>query len=153
MTAPFTRRVEIAAPVATVWSYLDDDQKIKAWMSEVVGIRYPQGKNTTAPVGTTFVQSIKESGRVKDYDGVVTAYDRDRLLGIRLGDGKHFHVDVTYRLDPIDASRTLLHYECQTTTLSWLARLIMPIGRPMMKRMLDRYLSRLKQLCETEGLA
>ena len=153
MAAPITRRVEIAAPVATVWRHLDDDQKIKAWMPEVVDIRYPQGRNAAAPVGTKFVQSIKEGGRIKDYDGVVTAYDRERLLGIRLGDNKHFHVDVTYRLEAQGAGNTALHYECRTTTHSWLARLMLPIGRSLMKRTLDRYLSRLKQLCESAGLA
>jgi uncharacterized protein YndB with AHSA1/START domain len=138
MPAPIARRVEIAAPAATVWAFLDDDERIKSWMPEVVDIRYPQGRNAAAPLGPTFVQSIKERGRTKDYDGVVTAYESECLLVIRLGDGKHFHVDVTNRREPRGAADMVRYYEFRMTTHSWLACVMMPIGRPLMRRMLDR---------------
>lgn len=147
MPPPLTRRVEIRAPLATVWLHIDDETHIKAWMPEVVDIRYPEGKNAASPVGTRFVQTLKEDGRVKDYDGVVLAYEPQRLLGVRLGD-KNFHVDVTYRLEAAPGGSTILHYACQTTPHTWLARLLIPIGTPFMKRLLDRHMERLQAQCE-----
>ena len=46
---------------------------------------YPDGLDRTRPVGTRFVQRIREGGRVSEYQGIVTAYDPQRHLGIEIG--------------------------------------------------------------------
>ena len=76
----------IHATIARVWALLDDDEKLSLWMPQLVEINYPDGKNRDAPVGTRFTQKLKEGGRIREYQGEVTAYEAPYLLGVRLFD-------------------------------------------------------------------
>ena len=98
---------EIAAPVPVVWSCLDDDTTLPLWMPEVVEISYPEGQKCEDPVGAAFRQTLKEGGREKTYDGLVTAYEPERQLGVRQTD-RRFGVDLGYALSPT-AQGTRLH--------------------------------------------
>lgn len=142
-------QVDFDAPIDIVWSYLNDDQKVRLWMKEVVDITYPQGKNEEDPVGTEFVQKIKEAGRVKSYDGVVTAYHAPNLLSVMIGDD-NFQVDVTYNLRAT-ASGTHLDYSCDIDVNSILAKVMGFLFRPLTMRILKRHMTTLKQLVEEEA--
>lgn len=139
--------IDIDAPVERVWPLLEDDENLKLWMPDVVETLYPDGKAAGDPVGTRFVQRIREGGRVRAYSGVVTAYEPRRLLGVRLGDGRNFETDVVYRLKDRGAATTL-DYRCDVRLKSWLARVMIVIGGPMMRRIVKRHMANLKQLAE-----
>lgn len=141
-----TLPVEIDAPVARVWALIDDPENIKLWMPEVVETIHPDGIDRANPVGTRFIQRIKEGGRVKEYEGVVRAYEPGRHLGIRLVD-KHFHVDVDYHLSE-DRGGTRLDYSCRGEMKSWIARIMGFLARPMAMRQLTRYMANLKRVAE-----
>lgn len=74
MTVTYSQ--EIVAPIDRVFDLIDDDQKIKLWMDGLEETIYPEGLDREQAVGTTFKQRIREGGRVVEYDGEVTAYDR-----------------------------------------------------------------------------
>lgn len=138
--------VEIAAPPERVWSFLDDDAKLPLWMPEIVETTYPDGRDGADPVGTRFLQKLKEGGRVKEYPGVVTAYEPPRLLAIRMGEGS-FTVDVTYRLAE-DAGGTRLDYRADITLASLLTRILGRLFRPLTMRIVRRHMANLKRLAE-----
>ncbi|MDJ0513240.1 MAG: SRPBCC family protein [Methyloceanibacter sp.] len=137
---------QIAAPVPVVWSFLDDDAKLPLWMPEVVDVSYQDGKNRDDPVGTVFRQTLKEGGREKTYDGLVTAYESERLLGVRLTDGQ-FGVDVRYVLSPT-AQGTRLDYTAELALQSLLARILGFLFKPLTMSILRRHMANLKRVAE-----
>ncbi|MEM7191452.1 MAG: SRPBCC family protein [Pseudomonadota bacterium] len=137
---------DIAAPVPVVWSFLDDDEKLPLWMTEIVDISYPDGRNTENPVGTRFCQTLREGGREKTYDGLVTAYEPEHLLGVRLSD-QSFGVDVTYELSPNEKG-TRLDYAADLALQSWFAKLLGFLFKPLTMSILKRHMANLKRVAE-----
>ncbi|MEM7398800.1 MAG: SRPBCC family protein [Pseudomonadota bacterium] len=140
---------QIAAPVPVVWSFLDDDAKLPLWMPEVVDVSYPNGENRDDPVGTAFRQTLKEGGREKTYEGLITAYEAERLLGIRLTDGR-FGVDVRYALTPT-VQGTRLDYTAELALQSRLARILGFLFKPLTMSILRRHMANLKRVAEQEA--
>lgn len=141
-----TRTLHVAAPPGAVWTILDDAEKIKLWIPEVVETVHPDGLDRSNAVGTRFVQRIREGGRVKSYDGEVIAYEPERVLGVRLGDGS-FSVDTTYRLSA-EGKGTRLAFAAEAELKSWIARLMAPVGRLLLGSLVRKQLERLKALAE-----
>ena len=146
-----TYQVDIEATIEQVWMLLDDETQLPLWMPEIVEMVYPEGRDRDAPVGTTFRQKIKEGGRVKEYEGEVTAYDAPRKLGIRLGDGQFFF-DVTYKLSPIGTG-TRLDYSAELAVKTLLARIMGVLFRPLTMRILNRHMVNLKRVAEDAAAA
>ena len=144
--------VDIAAPIERVWPLLDRDENIKLWMPDVIETTYPDGKQEGDPVGTRFEQKIREGGRINTYLGEVTAYEPHSLLGVRLGDERNFSTEVTYRLSA-QGRRTRLDYACDVRLFSWLSRIMILIGGPMMRRIVKRHMANLKRVAEKGGSA
>lgn len=153
-TMQIAQTLEIAAPRDRVWPLLDDDENLKLWMPDVVDTTYPDGKpeagSQLSPVGTRFLQRIREGGRISTYEGQITAYEPQRLLGIRLGDNRHFFTDVTYRLSG-EGGTTRLDYTCDVALTSRLGRIMIWIGGPMARRIIKRHMANLKRLAEADG--
>ena len=139
----------IAAPVPTVWSFLNDDSKLPDWMPEVVDITYPDGQDRDEPVGTRFRQTLKEGGRTKTYEGLVTAYEPERLLGVRLTDGG-FGVDVRYELSPTEQG-TRLDYAAELALKTRLAKVLGFLFKPLTVGILKRHMANLKRVSEEAG--
>lgn len=139
----------INAPVPIVWSFLDDDTKLPIWMTECVDISYPDGHDRANPVGTRFLQTLKEGGREKTYDGEVTEYAREKLLGVRLSDGS-FNVDVRYRLAPTPAG-TRLDYSSDVLLRSFFIRLLAYLFKPLTASIMKRHMANLKRVAEEEA--
>jgi len=139
--------VDIDAPIERVWPLLDRDENLKLWMPDVIETTYPGGKPEGDPVGTRFEQKIREGGRVNTYLGEVTAYEPRRLLGVRLGDERNYSTDVTYRLNA-KGTGTRLDYACDVKLLSWLSRVMILIGGPMMRRIVKRHMANLRRVAK-----
>ena len=141
--------IDIDAPQDCVWSFLDDDDKRTQWMTEIVDITYPDGRDRENPVGTRFRQKQKEGGRVTDYPGVVTAHEPPRLLGIQIGEGS-FLVDMTYALERKGAG-TLLRYRADITLKSIVSQILGRLFRPMTVGIVRRHMANLKRVAEAEA--
>lgn len=139
-------RVDIEAPVETVWAFLDDGSRLALWMPEVVETDFPKDYDRDNPVGTHFRQTIREGGRKKIYLGEVTLYDRLRLLGLHLSDGR-LEVDVVYRLGPMGTG-SRLDYEARVAVRRWYGWIAALAFRPLTRRILARHLANLKRLAE-----
>ena len=137
---------QIAAPVPVVWSFLNDDAKLPLWMNEVVDISYPDGRKSENPVGTRFRQTLKEGGREKTYDGSIMAYDPERMLGVRLTDGR-FGDDVRYRLAQTEHG-TQLDYTADLALQSLLAKGARLSVKPLTMSTLRRHMANLKRVAE-----
>jgi carbon monoxide dehydrogenase subunit G len=137
---------QITAPVPVVWSFLDDDTKLPLWMTELVDISYPDGRKSEDLVGTRFRQTPKEGGHEKTCDGLIMTYDPQRLVGVRLTDGR-FGVDVRYKLAPTEQG-TQLDYTADLALQSLLARVLGCLFKSLTMSILRRHMANLKRVAE-----
>jgi len=142
----YTYTLDINAPVERVFDLLDDPEKLKLWLHGVEETRYVGERDPANPVGAKFKQTIREGGRAQEYDGEVTAYDKPKHLGVRIFN-KQFSVQVDYRLTPAPGG-TQLDYAAELACLSWLFRLMSRILGFFMRAMLQKQLSKLKEVAQ-----
>lgn len=138
---------EIQAPIDRVFDLIDDDQKLKLWMDGLEETIYPEGLDREQAVGATFKQRIREGGRVVEYDGEVTAYDRPHHLGVRIGN-ESFSVLVDYRLTAVDGG-TRLDYAAEMVYASWFTRLVGGLFGWFTRRILNNQMAKLKAVAES----
>ncbi|MDF2646679.1 MAG: hypothetical protein K0Q73_2484 [Paenibacillus sp.] len=145
MQLTFTQ--DIKAPIEKVFACADEEEKQKLWMEGLVGTEYIGKYDPNQPVGTKFKQKIKEGGRVQEYDGEVTAYEKPRLLGVKLFN-KMFSVDVRYRFTEISGG-TRMQYDCELTFHHWIARLMGSLFGWFTKRIFRKQMQAFKSLAES----
>src|SRR5438128_7653277 len=102
---------DINAPIEKVFDLIHDPEKHKLWLKGVEETRYVGDYDPANPVGAKFKQKIRECGRVKEYDGEVTAFAKPKHLGIRLSPPQ-FSVQVDYWLTPV-GNGTRLDYAAE----------------------------------------
>ena len=139
-------QLEIAAPIATVWSLVDDDHNLKKWMDGLEETSYPDGLDRSRVVGTRFVQRIREGGRVQSYEGRVTAYDPPTHLGITIGN-RAFEMQVDYRFTDL-GGRTRLDYSALMVRAGLFVRMMSTLFVAVTRRILRRQMAKLKALAE-----
>ena len=146
-----TTTTDINSPPATVWTYLDDSEKIKQWMKGVEE-DVPTSEGPTG-VGSTFRMRIREGRQLADYDGEILVYDVNRHMRVRLVGGcmkEPMKMTVDYVLTPIDGDGTRLDYAC-TGEVGGVWRLLAPVMKPIVKLQLRGFMRRLKSLAEAEA--
>lgn len=143
--------VDIDAPLDVVWAILDDERNLPRWVPEVVETTFPDGHDRANPVGVRFRQKIREAGKVKEYGGVVTAYEPKKRLGIRMID-ERFEMNLLYTLSE-DRGGTRLVYELATVLKSLFARIMGRIFRSLTMRIVNRQLAALKRIAEEDAKA
>ena len=139
-------QLDIEAPIGTVFEQIDDDEKLKLWMEGLEETIYPSGCDRQNPLGTKFIQKIREGGRVGEYTGEVIAYEKPTRLAIDIGN-RQFTVRVDYRLSPTPAG-TRLDYSVETVKATWMVRLFSKLFSGFTRRLLDRQMKKLKELAE-----
>jgi uncharacterized protein YndB with AHSA1/START domain len=138
--------LEIAAPAEKVFDLIHDPEKHRLWLQGVEETRYIGDHDPDRPVGARFLQKIREGGRVKEYDGEVTAFDRPRHLGIRLS-SRQFSVQVDYRLTPLGQG-TRLDYTADISVSGWFCRVMAFLFGWLAKGILRKQMRALKSLAE-----
>lgn len=146
-----TYQLDIEAPIGTVFEQLDDDEKLKLWMEGLEETIYPSGRDAQNPLGTKFVQKIREGGRVGEYDGEVIAYEKPTRLAIDIGN-RQFTMRVDYRLRPTPTG-TRLDYSVETIRATWFVRLLGNLFSGFTRRLLDRQMKKLKELAESQPIS
>ena len=143
--------IEIGCPPEHVWPYLEDTEKAKLWMKDVV-YDVPTNEARTG-LGATFRMSIKEGRKVQSYDGEIIAYEPNRIMGIRMAGGcfsENMSMTVYYRLEEIADGRTRLEYE-GSGDLPGLWKLLGPLLMLFGRMKCRSYLRALKDVAESEG--
>ena len=141
-----TYSMDIAAPAERVWELIDDHENLKRWMDGLEDTSYPDGLDRNRPVGTRFVQRIREGGRVSEYQGTVTAYDRLKHLAIEIGN-RAFTMAVDYRLTPIPAG-TRLDYSAVMKRGGMFITIMTALFGWLTRKILRKQMAKLKALAE-----
>ena len=144
-----TYQLQINAPIEKVFDLVDDDDKIKLWMEGLEETIYTSPQDRENPVGTTFKQKIREGGRVTEYDGVVTAYEKPKHLGVQISNSS-FAMQVDYRFTSTPTG-TRLDYVAEMVDPSWFTRLMSKLFSWLTNRILHKHMKNLKALGERQA--
>lgn len=139
------------SPPEAVFPYLEDSDKIKQWMTGVE--RDEATSDGPTRVGSTFEMDIKEGRKLTTYQGEVTKYEPNRLMGVKLvgGCGKTpMTMFADYELTRTESGGTKLDYECRCELPSgFLFKLLGPLFKFMGKAMIKKFMRNLKRLVDT----
>ncbi len=144
-----TYTIEIQAPIETVFHCINDNEKQKIWMEGLQETKYPEGLDLDNPIGTKFIQKIKEGGRVIEYKGEVIAYDEPTLCAVQIGNNS-FSVKAFYELSKTEEG-TRLDYRAEMGTANLLTKVMGFLFSGMTKRILHKQMMNLKRLSEQEA--
>lgn len=136
----------IAAPPERVFAFLDDDDKLPLWMEGLEETVYPDGRDAADPVGARFRQRLSEGGRAVVYEGEIVAHERPHRLAVHLH-VPGFAVTADYRLRP-DGAGTRLDYRAEVRFGRVLPRLMAPLHRGAMRRIVARQMDSLRAAVE-----
>lgn len=146
-----TYEQHIDAPVETVFTFLDSDEKLKTWMEGLEETIYLADYDRDNPVGARFTQRIREGGRITEYDGEVIAYSRPHRLAVKLW-SRHFTAKVDYLLHAEEGG-TRLDYSADFEHTSAVARVMGTLFSWLTRGILNRQMAALKRVAEAEAEA
>jgi uncharacterized protein YndB with AHSA1/START domain len=141
---PICKVIEFNVPPERVFPWVADAEKNRQWL--------PNGESTVftgdpARMGATFVQRIKEGGRVNEYGGEVTGYAKDRWYAIRMN-SRSFSVAVEYRFEPTETNGTKLTFTCDVLNPNFVVKAFMFVFSGFTKMILQKPMEKLKALAE-----
>lgn len=106
--------LDINSPIERPFECVDDPEKLKGWMQGLEGMVYVEPYDPARPLGTKLKQKLREGGKVKEYDGEVTDYERPHRLGVKVF-CPQFSVQVDYRFTATSATTTRLDDQAEIT--------------------------------------
>jgi len=100
-----SKTTQIDAPAATVFLWLEDDDRLKKWVPNIV--EDEPLLETPEKVGSKFRQVFLENGRRMEMIGEITEFVENERLRVYIT-GKMFDLDVDYILEPLSDTQTQL---------------------------------------------
>ncbi len=140
--------VDLATPIHHSFELVEDDRLIQRWMTGLVEMSYDNDDPKRHPVGTTFKQMIRESGRISEYAGEVLEYERPHHLAVRLV-GKQFSVKVDYRFDALEVG-THLDYTADFNCTAAFARRMSELFNWLSDTVVTRQMNNLQRLAQEQ---
>jgi uncharacterized protein YndB with AHSA1/START domain len=138
--------VEINAPTNKVWTWIDDGQKMKQWVSWLADVKEsgPRG------VGSTLTMTMRDEnngGQVMRIESRCTEYVPQSRMSVSLI-APEFEGAQSYRLTDLGNGRTRLETEGRFHFSEWFANFMTPLIMPAARSKLEGDLGRLKTLAE-----
>lgn len=133
---------EFDSPVEEVFSFVDDDAKVKQWIAGLIETeRTTPGK---PGVGSKFRQKVKVGKRVMELGGELLAYEPNRRVVVGL-DSDVCEMKVSYDFEEV-GGRTRLRYICDSSYRGLFYRLLSPLIKYVTQQKLRKDFARLEQL-------
>ncbi|MBN2238378.1 MAG: SRPBCC family protein [Dehalococcoidales bacterium] len=139
--------LDIHCPPEQVWRWLGNLEKQSMWQANVSKTELL--KKTPDWIGTVFRKTVAGEGKDIERRGIVTDYEENRLLGMRLSGGNN-KVDVKWVIEKSGEHTRLTVYSRVRFKLLFglLSILFRPIFRNSLTGQMERDLSKLKEICE-----
>lgn len=142
----FTYSQTIKVPIEKLFDLVDHEDNVRKWIPEIIDIHYPDGFDRANPVGTRFVQKIREGKSIGSYECEVINYEKPKLLVIIMR-GRSFKMRVEYRF-ATQNDITLMKYRAEMESGSRMTRILGWLFRGMTMKILKRQMAALKGLAE-----
>jgi len=142
--------IEIDAPVAAVFDWFEDPEKVKRWVSNL--LVHEVTCQTEDKTGAAVHQEYQGSGRIVGLDGRILIYEPSRRLAVNLA-GRSFDVTADHHFHDLDGRTRLTQFG--KLRLRGVMKIVAFFVQGAVKKAaldeLDKNFRRLKRLCETEA--
>ena len=141
--------VEIYRSADVIFPYLDNAEKQKLWMRDMLGSSKPVGEPTS--LGQQFEMTFGQSAGSRTAHTEVVEFTPNQQIKMRMSDPS-FSSDMGFTLEP-SGGGTLVTYDVESTMHNPILKLMMGtigfIMTPMASRQLKGDLTKLKRLVES----
>jgi len=146
--------VEINASPDQLWTWLDDGDKLKQWVSWMVDVKYPDPQKTHG-LGAERVWTMKDEnngGMLMQIAATYTEYAPPSRMTVRIADTEGmFNGEASYSLVDLGNGRTRLEARERAHYTEWFANLMEPLITPQAEKKMAMDVARLKRLVETKA--
>jgi uncharacterized protein YndB with AHSA1/START domain len=146
--------VEINAPPDQVWTWLDDGDKLKQWVSWMVDVKYPDPQKAHG-LGAKRVLVMKDEnngGMLMQIAETYTEYAPPSRMTAQVADTDGlFHEEASYRLVDLGGGRTRVEARSRAHYMEWFANLLEPLITPQAEKKMAMDMARLKRLVEAKA--
>jgi len=145
----FIYKMDINCTPEKVWYWLGTPERAMVWQTNVLKTEILE--KTPNWIGTTFRETIEESGSGVEMQGVVTDYRENQLLAMHMS-GKYNVVDVEWSIEGLGKyTRLTMNSNIQFKSfLRFISIILWPAFKRNIQKQLDREYAKLKELCEQE---
>lgn len=146
--------IEINAAPDQVWTWLDDGDKLKQWISWMVDVKYPDPQNAHVVGGKRVwvMRDENNGGETMQIAGTFTEYAPPLLMTFQMADGTGmFNGEATYRLVDLGSGRTRMEVRMHAHYNQWFANLMEPLITPAAEKKLVMDAKHLKSLAEAQA--
>ncbi|MEO4054831.1 SRPBCC family protein [Solibacillus sp. CAU 1738] len=145
-----TSQTEIKAPIEVVFSYLEDNEKQKEWMTGIEETEYLTKFDISNPVGVKFKQRLREGNRIQEYEGQVTEFNKNNSISIQMNHPS-FLINVSYNLQENGPNSSILYITEEVAAKTVSGKVLIILFRVFMKKGLEKQMKALKQCAEKQN--
>jgi uncharacterized protein YndB with AHSA1/START domain len=146
--------LEMNAPPDRLWTWLDDGDKLKQWVSWMVDVKYPDPQKTHG-LGAKRVWTMKDEnngGALMQIAATYTEYAPPSRMTLQIADAEGMYQgEASYRLVDLGSGRTRVEVREHGHYTEWMASLMEPLITPAAEKKMVMDVARLKQLVETKA--
>jgi len=146
--------VEINAPPDQVWTWLDDGDKLKQWVSWMVDVKYPDPQKAHG-LGAKRVLVLKDEnngGGLMQIAATYTEYAPPSRMTLQVADTEGlFNGEESYRLVDLGGGRTRVETRSRAHYMEWFANFLEPLITPQAEKKMVMDVARLKRLVEAKA--
>jgi uncharacterized protein YndB with AHSA1/START domain len=147
---------EINAPPDQVWTWIDDGDKLKQWVSWMVDVKYQDPQKTNG-VGASRVLVLKDANNGGALMQIVSRYSEyapPNRMTVEVGDTEGLFTGAeTYRLTDLGNGRTRLEVRGHFHYSQWFANFMEPLITPQAEKKMAMDMAHLKALAEAQANA
>jgi len=141
------KQVRIACTPATLWRHLTESELLKQWIPDLVDDTADEG--VQPGLGATSTMRLREGSKVQSYRSVVTAWEPERKVAVRLTGGSFAAgsaMDVSYEFVP-EANGCVLDYDVDIPLATLPFKLLAPLIWIVSTGNANKALTNLARLC------
>jgi uncharacterized protein YndB with AHSA1/START domain len=146
--------VEINAPPEQVWTWIDDNDRLKQWVSWLVEVKSPDPQKAHGVGGTRILVMKDENngGALIQIVGKCSEYQPPSRLTMQMADTEGmFDGQEAYQLVDLGNGRTRVEIHSSFHYGVWFANLMEPLITPQAEKKMVSDLARLKLLAESRA--
>jgi uncharacterized protein YndB with AHSA1/START domain len=143
-----TTSVDIQAPRATVWAWLNDHQKMKQWVGWVVEVRTVVDKTGVGSKEVWVMKDPNMNNSLVEVTSECTEYVPEQRITVALSSQGMFAGDQSYQLADAGNGATRLTIDGRYRYSMWFARLMEPVITPSAEKKMVADMAHLKSLIE-----
>ena len=143
------RLVEFECTPKTLWRCLTEDALMKQWIPQLVD-KTPDDPQQTG-LGAQSTLRMRQGDKIVSYRNVVTAWEPERLLAIRLSGGAlspGTEVDVRYEISQDNVLGCVLDYDVTVPMRGLIFKLLSPLISLASSAQAKKVLAKLKTLAD-----